>query len=801
MAPARTAKGTLYRKLFRQIGKTRGQFLSMVAVVAIGIMAFATMNATYRELHESLYRYYDRCRFNDLMVQVRRAPAAAVDRVRRIDGVAAAEGRLMLDARLDVPKSTGGAAAQGKESSITGRVVGVPDVHQVTVNEIELVSGRRPRVATGEVAVDPKFAAAHDLKPGDELVMYVHGKVARVRVCGTATSPEFIYATKDASTLLPDPFTFGILFMSQKDMASLFGYEGEVNQVLVRYSPGADTSSVKAAVDKALDPYGRVSSLERKDQFSHQVITSEFEQVKTMSTTLPAIFLAVGAAIMYISISRMVRDQRTQIGVMKALGYSSLQVLAHYTGFAVLGGLAGSILGVLGASWGIRGMMTAYRVYYSLPLGTGRLAWGEIAGAIAMTVAVSVVAGYFGAGSVLRLIPAEAMRPPAPPGAVKALLEVIPALWRRLSFSWKMAMRNLSRHKGRAALTVMGATLAVVLLVMAMFNVDAVDYLFVEGILGRQKYDLAVTLGKPVGRETYHFLRGLPGVTGVEMYSQYAARLRSGLVEEDVSLKGLPAGSRMQVIVDPDGLRLGVPDDGILLTERTADKLGVTVGDSVMVEALDGLQNKRPMVVRGIVQELMGGSAFAPIEQVNALVGESGTANAAWITSTQASRVRALLSQSPVVIGMTSPADQARDFDKMTGALIFSVGIMTALGVGMGFSIMYTVSSISIEERKREIAFLKALGLTSAEAASIVFNENTALSVLGIVLGLPLGNAAARAFMAATAGDLWTFPVVIYPRTYLFAAAGGWLFLTLARWAGSRRIARLEPTAELKTQE
>ncbi|MGE5483733.1 MAG: ABC transporter permease [Ignavibacteriales bacterium] len=782
----------------RQISRTRGQFASLVAVVAIGIAVFVLMTASYGELYDSLDRYYREYRFGDLLVEVRRAPASVVDLIRRIDGVSAAEGRLMFDARMEVPKSS---ADNTKQTSIEGRIVGIPDVQTVSVNDIKVVAGRRPLKGTGEALVDPKFAAAHGLVAGDSVTLYASGKAARVTVSGIATSPEFIYATSDPSDIFPDPRAFGILFMSEYDAASIYGYQGDIDQVLVKYDSGVDTAAVKAAIEKVLDRYGRVASLERKDQFSHAAISQEFEQLKMMSSTLPSIFLLVAAAIMYISVSRMVREQRTQIGVMKAVGYSGGQILSYYTGFGVAGGALGALIGIGLGMLAVPAMIQTYAQYFNLPLGRGRVGLEEIGASLGASLLVSIVAGWFAARGVLTLNPAQSMRPAAPPAAVKAVLEWLPFVWNRLTFSWKMAVRNLTRHKGRAALTVMVSMLAVALIVMALFMKDSADYLFREAFAGRQRHDLAVSMSRPCGRQDLLFLKGIPGVSGVEPFCDYAAKLRNGSKEEDISIKGMPGDSRMQVLADPEQRVVSVPETGLLLDEITARKTGLRPGDIAYVKIVNGKDEEQPVLVRGLVQQLIGGGGFASIEQVNQLAGESETFNGVWLTTDDPDRVRDVLRESPMVISMASPAERLAEFEKMTGMMMFSVGLMTSFGVAMGYSIVYTISSINIEERKREISFMKALGLTSWQAASIVFNENTALSAIGIALGLPLGNVAAKAFLAASGGELWTFPLVIYPRTYLFAALGGYVFVMLAQWAGRRRIRRLDPIAELKTQQ
>lgn len=207
------------------------------------------------------------------------------------------------------------------------------------INSLRLLTGRffaaeavtaRPgeqhtRTGDIEILVDPQYAAANHLDFNDTVTIVAGGKTVPLTMVGTSTGPEFIYLMKDAATLLPDHRCFGIITMSRDSAQQLLNLQGQVNQVLVTLAPGTEAEKVVQQVKGILEPYGNLAAYPRKQQLSNAMLEGELDGLKASSRFIPAIFLGIAAAIQFVILGRMVRSQRLQIGVMKAMGYNSLQ--------------------------------------------------------------------------------------------------------------------------------------------------------------------------------------------------------------------------------------------------------------------------------------------------------------------------------------------------------------------------------------------------------------------------------------------------------------------------------------------
>jgi len=251
---------------------------------------------------------------------------------------------------------------------------------------------------------------------------------------------------------------------------------------------------VVATISDILKPYGLLGSYPRKDQLSNAVLQSKLDGIRSMAVFMPVIFLAMAAMIQFIILRRMVKSQRTQVGVMKALGYSDYQIMRHYTVYAltvsVLGALLGSGLGVLAAG-GISGI---FAMYFNLPGGLKGFDLNTLVYAILLSLGIGIVAGLAGSRGVLQIQPAEAMRPEPPPLGSQSILEKWSSLWRIFSAGWKMTLRNIARNRGRFLVTMIGVMFAVGLLILPFFINDAINYIMVKNYYQGESYNLIVII-------------------------------------------------------------------------------------------------------------------------------------------------------------------------------------------------------------------------------------------------------------------------------------------------------------------
>lgn len=789
----------LLKKLWRIIKNSKGQFLAVAAVITVGISVYISMTTSYNNLTKSQDMFYRENNFADYYFYVVKAPQQVVKQVAAVPGISQATGRIQKD--IPVIK-------EGNDRA-TARVFTYTLPMDNQVNRVQLLSGRFfEQYSPGggiEVLVDPQYFSNNRLYFNDQITVVAEGKKVPLTVVGTGSSPEFIYAMKDTSTLIADPGAFGIVMMPQNQAQQILGYGDQINQIVVKLAPGFEEKRVVEQVKQILEPYGNLADYPRKQQLSHAVLQGELDSLKASATFMPAIFLIIAAAIQFVMIGRMVKSQRLQIGIMKALGYSSRQIMAHYTGYALSVALAGACLGTLLGIFFASIFSQLYAQFFNLPTTIGGINTRAILNGFLISITVGLIAGISSSRGVISINPAESMRAEPPKKAGKILLEHWQALWSRLSPTWRMSIRTVTRNKGRFAVTLIGVIFAVGMLVVALFISDSVDYMIKRAYFQEQKYDYLVRFTGPAKESELLNINRLEGVQRSEPLFEIPVKIHLGSRSEDDLLVGLPRDLTLRELPGPKGKPLHLPDDGILISQRTAKKLGVRVGDQVQLETLLGLGPSRFATVKviGINEQIVGYSSFISLEQANRILGERQLISGAMlrVDPAYAGSVEKSLSDMKGLSSILSRQNELDSFNKNLDALVYSIAIMVSFAVVLGFAIVYNSSVISFAERKRELASLRVLGFTSGEVSDLLLKENLLQSTLGVILGLPFGLLMAHGYIQAVSTDLFTFPVVVYPSTYLLSALGGVLFILIGHRMASKGVAKLDLVEVLKNRD
>lgn len=791
--------GILRKKLGHFIKRNLGQFLAAVSVVMIGIMIYIAMNTTYYSLNQTQSTFYRENNFADYYFQMVKAPEEVVKRISALAGVNRVTGRIQMD--LPIFKKN--------EERATARVVSYTlpmdhELNRITVEQGRLFSANQS-AGNIEAVVDPHFAPANNLNWGDQLSVIVDGKQRYVTVVGTATSPEFVYPMKDAADILPDPLKFGIFMMEQRQAQQLVNMPGQINQVLIEFTPGTDQEQVVESVKEILKPYGLLGSYPRKNQLSHAVLQAKLDGIRSIALVLPVMFLLLAAVIQFIILRRMVKSQRTQIGVMKAVGYNNTQILLHYTVYALAVSTLGAILGILLGLLMAGGISNLYAKYFNLPNVLNTFNFSTIVYALILSLGIGAVAGLAGSRGVLRIQPAEAMRPESPQSNGKSLLERWHFLWRNLSPGWKMTFRNIGRNRGRFAAALIGVIFAVGLLIIAFFYNDAVDYIMQKSFYQGEKYDLIVRFKTIIPEKELINLRHIDGVRNVEAMMEIPVKIHFRNQEEDEVLLAYSVDMSMKTLQDETGQVINIPAEGIIINQRTAQKLGIRVGDQVEVETLlpVGPIHRDTVEIAGETQQLFGGGSYINLEQANRILQESRLVSGAMlqVDPGKANEVESSLNQMLGISSVLSRQKEIQIFQEDMSVVTSVVGLMAFFAVMLGFAIIYNASVINFAERRRELASLRVIGFSIQEISSLLFKENMILLGAGILLGLPFGRFMVQSYVQSASTDQFTLPVVIYPATYLYAAIGGILFVLAAHYLAVRGIKRLDMVATLKNTD
>jgi putative ABC transport system permease protein len=784
----------LNRKFLRDVSRLKGQVATIALVLAGGITSFVGLLGTHASLLRSRDAYYDRQRFAHVFATLERAPETLAARIEALPGVASVQTRVVKPVSLpleDMPRPA------------SGRILSLPAAGAPATNDLHLRSGRLPeRDRDDEVVLLDAFAAAHGLEPGHRLPAVMNGKLRRLRVVGVALSPEFVY-TLPPGSMADDPARYAILWMNRAPLAAAFQLEGAFNDVSLLLQPGASERGVVAALDRLLRPYGCDGAIARRDQPSNKILASELDMLQTLAGMMPAIFLGVAAFLVNVVLGRLVTLQRPEIATLKAVGYANGAIRAHYAGLVAVVLVPGSVAGVAGGWWLGRLMLGLYASSFRLPQVRFEPSLGLVAAGVLMSGAAALAGALVAARASVRLPPAEAMRPPAPAVYHRTLLERL-HLSELAGAAGMMVLRELERRPLRTLLSAIGIAGAIALLVLGRFALDSVEG-YLEGTLRReQRQDLAVTFDRPVSPRALRELAALPGVRRVEGLRAMPATVRHEHRARDAALIGLPPGATLRRLIERSGGEVAVPPEGILVTAKLGEVLGLRVGDRPEIQLREGSRPVVRPVIAGFVDESTGLQLYARAELVARLEGDLGAVGSALITldPRQASAAEARLRRLPRVIDVSDLRDEiGRIRDMQASIEDVRTIICVVLAATVIFGVVYNNARIALATRARDLGSLRVLGFSTQEIAWILIGGMAAELALAIPIGLWLGNAWARLVMGQVDPEQFRWVVIVAPGTYLVAALVAVLAAAASALWVRRNVERLDLIGVLKTRE
>lgn len=784
----------LRRKLFRDLWRLRGQVFAIALVIASGVGVLVMALTTVEALRETALAYYERYAFAHVFSRVERAPEHLAERIRALPGVQAVETRIVHRAVLDIA---------GFEEPVIGQLVSVPEFGVSRLNQLAMRHGRYPRPGSvDEVVLSEPFAQANKLGVGSSLRALVNGRRRELHVVGVALSPEYVYAIAPGA-LMPDDRRFGVLWLPRKALQAAFDLDGAFNEVSVSLLRGTDRERVVEQLDEMLGRYGGVGAYTRADQLSNWFLMNEIEQLRTLASILPTIFLLVAAFLTNMVLTRLIAMERSEIGLLKAFGYRNRDIAAHYAQFVVAIGIVG-----VGLGWLLGYLLGQYETrlyanFYHFPF----LLYEPGPRAFAIAAVVSVSSALLGAMSAVRkaaaLAPAEAMRPPAPP-LFHRVRGSFSGLARWLEQPTRIVLRQISRWPLRSFLTSAGIGFSVAVLITSMQWLDAINHMVDVYFLQAQGQDISVGFVEPRSSEITRDLARLPGVLATEPARFVSAKLRFGSHEQREAVQGLPAHQLLYRVYDSRGRSIDLPPEGLVISTMLAKLLGVSRGDRITVEMLEG---RRPVVEVPVVElfeTYIGSPAYMEIGALSRLMHERPTVTAVHLQVDSQLRAALLekLKTLPRVGAVTMKDAAVRTFhETMAKTMMIFVSFFILFSSTLAFGVTYNAARIALSERGRELATLRVLGFTRAEISYILLSETALLTFVALPLGCALGYALARLIVGAFETELYRVPFVIEPSTYGWAIVIG-IAATLASALLVRaRLDRLDLIAVLKTRE
>lgn len=782
------------RKLLRDFKRLWLQAISIALVLACGVAILLTSVGMYSALSETREAYYERNRFADVFAAAKRAPVSVLSEIAQIDGVLSVEGRITGHAILDIP---------GRRDTSVGRILSYPETGGAVLNIPLLINGRFPDpIHPDEVVVNAPFAQANAFQLGDSFSANLHGHKRTLTIVGTALSPEFVY-TIGPGALMPDNAAFGIVWMSERAAAAAFDMTGAFNDVSVSLAAKTATEPVIDRLDDLLEPYGGLGAYDRETHPSDAFLDAEIKQLKGMAAILPPIFFAISGFLVSMVLSRIIALERSEIGLLKAIGYSNTEICLHYLMLAGLIALVGVAIGWLAGTLLARSVALQYSQFFNFPFLIFQVSyWVYAAAGLAGLLTTSLGAAQ-AALKAARLAPAIAMQPPAPPRFKRSWVDAA-MTGLRLTQPTIMILRSLLRWPVRSFFTSLGLALAVASVIASLFINDALDEVVDLAFYQTNRQDAMLLFSDDVPEIALEHARNLPGVLQAESQQFHTAMLHNGHLSKRVSVEARRPGSDLSRALDADGKPFVVPPGGIVLSHRLAAHLGVRRGERIEAEFLSGKRETYALTVTGLVEQHLGLGAFMDLEFMNTMFRQAPQVSVinVKLDDLRSDDLHAAIKETPRITGIIAMDKNRRSFEdtiEQNIAVMNSIYVVIAVLITVG--VTYNAARIQLSERARELASLRILGFNRGEVSYILVGELMLIAIIAQPFGWLIGAWIANAMTNAFTSDIYVIPLVLKPATFAFGSLVVLCAAFVSVMIVRRRLDRLDLIAVMKTRE
>lgn len=548
--------------------------------------------------------------------------------------------------------------------------------------------------------------------------------------------------------------------------------------------------------------------LDRNTNVGYVCLKNDSGVVKGIANVFPVFFFLVAALICMTTMNRMVEEQRTQIGVLKALGFSEGKIMGKYLFYSGSAAISGTLIGyVLGIHFFPLVIITAYGIVYKMG-GIYYVSDPPLA-LVSLTVAVlcSIGTTWLSCHKELKEVAADLMRPKAPKAGKRVFLEHVPFIWKRLKFLQKVSVRNIVRYKKRFFMMVIGISGCTALLVMGFGVRDSVVAVADQQYEEIQLYDIGVTLkaGKMPGEAD---LKSLDSVLEKENAAGMYAMEKTIDLVTDKGTKSI----HMVAVENPDEVGdfislhtkkqepIAYPKEGeAVLSKKVAETYAVKKGDTILLRDSDN--NEMHLKVTGICENHIYNYVYIAPESYEKQIGDVVFKNV-YVRLPDASdihEVSAALMKADGVTAVTVNSDMLSRISQMMSCMNYIVIIIIICAGALAFIVLYNPNNINITERVREIATIKVLGFYPKETASYVFRENMVLTAIGCGLGLILGKWFHRFVMGEIQIDMVSFNVQINAVSYLFSVLLTMGFAWIVNCMMTGKLERINMAESLKS--
>lgn len=770
-------KNTLFLKSLRDMKHSFVQFVSIFLMCTIAMMVLSGLDVIWKTVQVQADGLYAVTATSDLWAVVKNPSDRQLWKVRKIAGVASAQRQFAGTYEANLP---------GKPSL---KIYAAPEKQTQNFPAIQQGSLQTLRGAV----LDQHFAEAHGLQIGDRIRMEVNDQWLEYVIEALALSSEHVFAVKDTASLLPDARQYGFIMVKEETISKAYGGKKVHNQVAISLTEGADVQAIEAQL---ADIFGKelIGVINHRDHGSINFVEAKIAQFQTLAKVFASMFFVVAALITLSTMVRLVEDQRNQIGLLKALGYRKEMIIWHYTSYGVLMGLLGALCGmVVGPNLIGRVMLLKLKFLFVLPGYGLQLSWSNI---LICSLLIILCTGGISCYSCLRLLqenPADLLRVKPPKKGVRVWLEGFPRQWEKLKFQNKLVLRNIAKNKMRMCMSILGVMGCMALILGALTLKSMLGGVSERLFTDIYQYDQRITLAE----KTSHRLVNSLHLDGVQQdLMEQAIQLKTAEGAQKMSRVTVlrEQGSLVQLLKE-NGRPVNLPAEGILITRKLAETLGVGSGDHLTIK-LEG-KKEQTVEIKDTLYLASGQTIYMGKDCWERL-GGTYTPSALLVKWNDGAD-RSFL-ESSRVSSVIDREQQRENFAANLSSVDFSAILMIIFGSSLAFVVIYNMSLLNFHERRRDLSTLKVLGFYRKEIQNLVLAENVLSVLSGIVIGIPAGKVLSTVMSLGFGEDFDLIPR-LEPGNILLAVGLNMAFMAAVNFKVAKKMNQIDMLEALKSVE
>lgn len=778
MVKKRLALSPLTVKLFRDIKSQWKSFVATTIICFLSVTLYLGIDASWRAIELSLEKQFVQSQMADVWVRGDVSDRMVRD-IEVLDGVAVAQRRTLVSTKAET--------LEGEPTVTLIMNEGEPLLNiPLLLDENDILP------ISKDTCILPKtFADAHNLKKGDILHLTHDNRHFQLTIAAIGYMPEYV-VTSDGNEIATSAFRFGYAYVPYNTLGNY-----AANEVAIKIDPSADADSVIRSI-RTLYSDRTLAVTERNDIPGIRVAMEEAQQIQAMGAIFPVVFFIIAALITWTTMSRLVENQRLQIGSLFAIGYERKQLLWHYAGYGLILAILGALSGFIGARLIIAPILLKFlETMMFLP---GAYPYMSPVTFLLISLLLIIITGgasLLSAFSALKNTPAALMRPKPPSKGQRVFLENIQGLWTRMRFSSKMILRNILRNRSRLFLGLFGALGCSALMLTGFGLRDSVNRVMVSHYENTMQYDVRVMLdantpsdyAKSIALRTNADSYETQMITAldVQLDGQWRSKVVYILEDEHKHIRLMTNGTN----------QIQLPKDGLCLTRKAAEDYGVQLGDILQLRIPGGRGIAVP-IVQLIDLQLDQGiylsqTAFKkinlmPYMPTDVLLSGNGIDLDAAQAMDGVSKVRTL--------------QQEKDNNNQTMLIMSLVVIVLVLFSGaLAFVVFYNLGQLNFSERMRELATLKVLGFTPKEMKQLVLTENILITIMGLPLGLFAGPFLLNAVLTYGLPNTIHFIPYISPLSWVLTSILTICFSAIVNLILSKKFKSIDMVEALKSVE